>query len=137
MNRLVYLFIVLLFLNTKTFSQTDSLPPFKQYPTIPAFKLMGLDSIFFEIKDVVQKKKPTVIMVFSPTCSHCQHQTEEITSNITQLKDITFVRLEKFQKFGSCDFLSLLRLTSMRQLDGLAGPNRAIRVADYAMSSRR
>lgn len=92
MSRLILLCFILLSLGLTAAGQADTIPPpFKQYPTIPAFKLMRLDSTFFEIKDVVQKKRPTVIMIFSPTCSHCQHQTEELTSNIAQLQDVTFV----------------------------------------------
>ena len=73
------------------FSQPDSIPLYKQYPFVPAFKLMKSDSSYFQIKDVIKKKKPTVVIIFSPTCNHCQHQAEEITSHIKDLKDVTFI----------------------------------------------
>ncbi len=34
------------------------------------------------------KKHPTIVIYFSPTCGHCQHQAEEITSHIKQLEDV-------------------------------------------------
>ena len=52
---------------------------------------MRADSSFFMMKDMVKKKKPTVIIIFSPTCGHCQHQAEEITSHIKELRDVTFI----------------------------------------------
>jgi len=72
-------------------AQSDSIPIYKQFPTIPAFKLMRADSSFFMLKDVVKKKKPTIIIIFSPTCSHCQHQAEEITSHMKDLANVTFI----------------------------------------------
>lgn len=73
--------------------QKDSavVPNYKKYPTVPAMKLMQADSTFFIVKDLVKKNKATVIIIFSPTCGHCQHQAEEITSHIADLKNITFV----------------------------------------------
>jgi len=79
------------FVAVLSFSQSDSIPIYKQYPTVPAFKLMKADSSFFVMKDLVKKKKATVIIIFSPTCGHCQHQAEEITSHIKALKDVTFI----------------------------------------------
>ena len=52
---------------------------------------MKADSSFFVMKEVTKKKKPTVVIIFSPTCSHCQHQAEEITSHMKELKDVTFI----------------------------------------------
>lgn len=67
------------------------LPPYKLSPTVPALKLMRADSTFFTVKDMVKKKMGTVVILFSPTCSHCQHQAEEITSHISDFKDVNFI----------------------------------------------
>ncbi|MES2776454.1 MAG: redoxin domain-containing protein [Bacteroidota bacterium] len=83
---------LLLFLAFQTaFSQSDSIPIYKQHPTVPDFKLMKADSSFFMMKDMVKKKHPTVVIIFSPTCGHCQHQAEEITSHMKDLQDINFI----------------------------------------------
>ncbi len=75
------------------FSQSDSipLPLHKQFPTVPAFKLMKTDSSFFVMNEFGKKKKATVVIVFSPTCGHCRHQAEEITGNMRTLKNINFI----------------------------------------------
>ncbi len=70
---------------------TSSLPPYKVSNTVPAIKLMHADSTFFIVKDMVKKKMATVVIIFSPTCSHCQHQAEEITSHIGDFKDVNFI----------------------------------------------
>jgi thioredoxin-related protein len=92
MKKIIF-FALLLISFTTTFAQkTDaSLPPYKQSPTVPPLKLMRADSTFFTVKDLVKKKMGTVVILFSPTCSHCQHQAEEITSHIGDFKDVNFI----------------------------------------------
>jgi len=88
--RNVLALISLCFISAVAFAQQDSLPVYKSHPTIPAFKLMAADSSSVYIKDVIIKNQPTVVIVFSPTCSHCQHQAEEITSHMADLQDVNF-----------------------------------------------
>jgi thiol-disulfide isomerase/thioredoxin len=38
------------------------------------------NSIF--TKADLPKKKPVMLMIFSPTCEHCRHETEELIKNI-------------------------------------------------------
>jgi len=43
-------------------------------------------------------------MLFSPACSHCQHETEEMVKNIEKFKDIqvvmaTFMPFDSMKKF--------------------------------------
>ena len=87
-------FFALLFVSvTNIFAQAPdaSLPPYKVSQTVPAIKLMHADSSFFTVKDMVKKNMGTVVIIFSPTCSHCQHQAEEITSHISEFKNVNFV----------------------------------------------
>lgn len=37
------------------------------------------------------KKKNTLIMLFNPTCEHCQYQTNEFEKNLGMLKDVNFL----------------------------------------------
>jgi thioredoxin-related protein len=69
----------------------DSLPPYKQFPFIPSFQLIKADSSKFYMKDAIPKKMAAVVIIFSPTCSHCQHQAQEITSHMQQLANVHFV----------------------------------------------
>jgi peroxiredoxin len=70
---------------------TDSLPLYQKFPFVPSFKLLKTDGTTFTTTDVLPKKKAAVIIVFSPTCGHCQHQAEEITSHMKQLGDASFL----------------------------------------------
>lgn len=78
--------------NVSAQSATDSIPLYKKFPFVPSFKLMKVDSTTFYMKDVATaKKQPTVVIVFSPQCSHCQHQAEEITSHMKDFENTTFL----------------------------------------------
>lgn len=74
------------------FSQTaDSLPVYKKFPFIPSFQLLKADSSLFYMKDAIPKNQAAVVVIFSPSCSHCQHQAQEITSHIRQLANVHFL----------------------------------------------
>lgn len=67
------------------------LPPHKQFPFIPSFQLMKADSSKFYMKDAIPKKTAAVVIIFSPGCSHCRHQAQEITSHIQLLANVHFL----------------------------------------------
>ncbi|HUZ59812.1 MAG TPA: hypothetical protein VMU83_13640 [Hanamia sp.] len=85
------LFILSCFLVSYSgFSQTntskDNQPPYISNPDIPTFLLhKAPDSTAFTNKDL-HKKKPTLIMIFSPECGHCQHETTVLLQNIDHFK---------------------------------------------------
>jgi thioredoxin-related protein len=73
-------------------AQTDSIaPPYQRFPTVPAFRILLGDSATFYTKEALPKKKPLLLMLFSPECSHCQHTAEEIVQNRDALKNIQIV----------------------------------------------
>ena len=86
-------------------AQTDSLqPPYKRFPTPPPFKLLMTDSSTFFTKADLKKKIPLLIMVFSPDCDHCRHETEELIKNIDRFKKIqilltTWLPFDQMKKF--------------------------------------
>ncbi len=74
-------------------SQTpaDSLPAYERISTIPPFKLMTApDSIVFE-KAGLNKRRPLIIVVFSPDCDHCKHFTKELLQQYQLLKKAQIV----------------------------------------------
>jgi thioredoxin-related protein len=74
------------------FAQVDSLtPPFKRFPSIPPVQLLLGDSTTLYTKKDIPDNKPVLVMIFSPDCSHCQHETEEILAHKEQLKDIQII----------------------------------------------
>lgn len=66
-------------------------PPYKRFPEYPPVKLLLADSVHYFTKDDLPKKKPIWLMMFSPNCSHCQHETEEMVKNMDDLDDIQIV----------------------------------------------
>jgi thiol-disulfide isomerase/thioredoxin len=87
---LLTLFILVAF---SAFSQADSIsaPPFQRYPTVPPVKLLLTDSLTYFTKEDVSKKMEVLVMLFSPDCEHCQHETEQIIKHIDEFKDVQII----------------------------------------------
>jgi thiol-disulfide isomerase/thioredoxin len=83
-------FAVFLLFGYSIRAQTNTEAPFKRFPTLPPFNLLGADSTRLT-KDSLQKNKQTLIMYFSPTCEHCQHQMEDMIKYAEDLKDIQII----------------------------------------------
>ena len=84
--------ILAVFLFQSAFAQTDTMPPpYKRFPEWPPVKILLPDSSSYYTKEDLPKKKPVWLMMFNPTCSHCQHETEELVKNIDKFKDIEIV----------------------------------------------
>ena len=88
--------------------QTDSIPqpPYKRFPAVPAFRLLLSDSATWVTKYDLPARKPVLLVVFSPDCEHCKHETEEILKRIDDFKKITIVmatpmQLDKMKAFGN------------------------------------
>ncbi|MEO5564206.1 MAG: redoxin domain-containing protein [Chitinophagaceae bacterium] len=64
--------------------------PFRRFPTVIPFKILLTDSTTWFSKDDLAKK-PTFIMLFSPDCDHCKHETEDLIKNIDKFKKIQIV----------------------------------------------
>ncbi|MBL0181854.1 MAG: redoxin domain-containing protein [Chitinophagaceae bacterium] len=85
MKRLIPL-IVLLFAVACSRAQTDSTFLYLRFPTVPPFTITKVaDSTRFTKADL-SRKKATIIIIFSPDCEHCQHETRELTANIKLFK---------------------------------------------------
>jgi thiol-disulfide isomerase/thioredoxin len=69
----------------------DSIPPYKRFPTVPPFKLLEVDSVSIFSKADLKKNKPVLIILFSPDCDHCRHETEEIIKHIDELEKVQIV----------------------------------------------
>ncbi|MFN4315251.1 MAG: TlpA family protein disulfide reductase [Chitinophagaceae bacterium] len=107
MNKLLSL-LLLLILSLNLFSQQTGAPepPYRQFPTVPPFKFMLTDSVTYYSKEDLPSKKAVLLMLFSPDCDHCRHQTDSILANMEVLKKIQIVmasvlpldRIKKFQE---------------------------------------
>lgn len=92
------LFVCALVFSLKAFAQQVAPAPitFRNYTAFPAYPLLALDSSKINSVSVARKKAPVVIMYFSPTCGHCQHQAEEITSHMKTFKDVQFLMVSSY-----------------------------------------
>ena len=77
-------------LDTVKSSVSEDLPVYKKFPTIPAFSLIRPDSAVYTT-DSIPKNKATVIIYFSPDCSHCQYEAKQIVKGQAELHNATFV----------------------------------------------
>lgn len=87
---------LLLIINADSYSQhnhqVDTVPaPAKRSKNFPPVKLLMPDSATYFTKEKLAKNKPVFLMVFHPSCEHCQQEAEEITKNIDRFKGIQIV----------------------------------------------
>jgi thioredoxin-related protein len=72
-------------------NNVDTTAPYQRFPTVPPFKLLQPDSITVFSKADLKKNRAVLVILFSPTCEHCQHETEEIIKKIDAFKKIQIV----------------------------------------------
>lgn len=65
--------------------------------------LLSLDSSRFQITEG-QLKQSVLLIVFNPTCEHCQAEAREIKANIEKLKDVTILMIASVQLKDIQDF---------------------------------
>ena len=88
----VFLLLFACLVGAAAIAQTDSTQPtYKRFPSVPPFKLLLQDSSSYFTKSMLAKKEPVLIMLFSPDCEHCQHESEEIIKNIDAFKKTQIV----------------------------------------------
>jgi peroxiredoxin len=97
MKKWTALFALLFFLKGLAQDSTKAvLLTYKTYSSFPAYPLLALDSSKFNSVSISNKKEPVVIIYFSPTCSHCQHQVEEITSHMNEFQHVQFLMVSSY-----------------------------------------
>ena len=91
--------ILACFLSGFAYAQKDSMDaPFRKFPGIPPIDLLKTDSSSHITKANINAKHKTLLMFFSPECSHCQHQTEDMLAAIDSLKEIQII-MATYQPF--------------------------------------
>jgi len=87
------------------YAQRDTVAPptYTLYP-LPQFSILLPDSTTWFTKKDLPKNKQTFVMVFSPDCEHCQHETELIRQHLsdfkrTQILMVTPMSFDKMQEF--------------------------------------
>lgn len=73
------------------FTQTDTTLLYLRFPIVPPFSIIKVPDSTRFTKDDLKNKRATIIMVFSPDCDHCQHETRELIKNIELFKKVQIV----------------------------------------------
>ena len=118
--------ILALFLCFGANAQDTSKPVVINYRThesFPAYPLFALDSSRFNSLRVAGKKEPVVIIYFSPTCSHCQRQAEEITGHIKAFKDVQFLMVSSYPMQEIKEYVNTYALSRFPNITVASDPN--------------
>ena len=87
MRKLLFLSASLL-ISFITFSQSNGLAPdtsaYIRKGVIPSFTVYKAPDSTVFTNNNVQKRKPLLLMLFSPDCGHCQLETEEVLSKMKE-----------------------------------------------------
>lgn len=96
------------------FCQVDNTPPpYKRFPGLPPVKILLGDSTSWFTKEQVPAKKDVLYMIFSPECSHCQHETEELVAHKQDFKNIQIVMVTMQPLWEMKDFIIKYKLNEM------------------------
>src|SRR4051812_18888702 len=92
-----FLLILMLSLGFSANAQVDTAsPPYKRFPGLPPIQILLSDSSTIFTKADLKENKALLLMVFSPDCSHCQHETEEMIAHKDEMKDIQIVMITMY-----------------------------------------
>lgn len=90
-STLVMVLGLLVSFNGMAQQDASAIPSYKKFPNVPPFKLLLTDSVTTLTKENLSKKKPTMIMLFSPDCDHCKHETEELIKRINDFNNVQII----------------------------------------------
>lgn len=112
-----YLLVATLFL-TAAFAQaqteaTEPQPPYKRFPTLPPLDLLLGDSTTTYTKADIPKKKSTLVMVFNPDCSHCQHEAEQMVLHKDELRKTSIIMVTMQPIWQMNQFIKAYHLDSL------------------------
>ncbi|RYZ23044.1 MAG: hypothetical protein EOO16_06585 [Chitinophagaceae bacterium] len=113
----ILLFFLLLGGGSRAQGVPDSLP-YQRFPELPPIQLLLGDSVTLFKKDQLPKGKPVLVIVFSPSCSHCQHTAEELVKRKDSLPDMylvmaTFAGITEMNEFRTKYRTDELRQTTV------------------------
>ena len=87
--------------------------PYKRFPSLPPIQILLSDSVTMFTKADLKENKPLLLMIFSPDCSHCQHETEEMIAHKDEMKDIQIVMITLYSFEKMKDFITRYKLDQL------------------------
>lgn len=113
--KLVYALVLCCFATIASAQNNPILPAYKRFPTLPPLQLLLSDSSKYTKEDL-PKKKPVLIMLFSPECEHCQHEAEQLVQQKDLLKDIQILMVTTYPLDKMKTFAETYGLTQMENV---------------------
>lgn len=125
-----YLFFVILgclpaFLMAQTPANTNTKPPYLQYPIIPSFPLSLVDGNTITKNDL-KKNEKTMVFVFSVDCDHCKHLTEEVLKNIDKFKKTQILMVTPFKVDQMKEYYTQYKIQNYPNIIMASEPTRQI-----------
>lgn len=96
--------------------QAPDKAPYLRFPTLPPMQLLLADSTTRFTRNDLPRKKPVLLMIFSPDCSHCQHTAEEMVANKERLKDLHIVMATLHPLWQMNEFVNKYQLRQIPNL---------------------
>lgn len=85
MKKLLFAFLLICsFQHSK--AQEDTVALYKRFPVVPVFSIMTVPDSSRFTNENLQKKRPVIIMLFSPDCGHCQLAVKDLKEHIALFK---------------------------------------------------
>lgn len=104
-NTLLFFAFLSFFVSGIAQSDSTKIPPYKRYPVLPPIQILLSDSSTMYTKAQIPNGKPVLFMIFSPDCSHCQHETEELVAHMNELKDVEIIMMTYHPLSAMKDFI--------------------------------
>lgn len=105
--------------------QKDTVPSYQRTPYIPPFKILLADSSWYS-KTSLPATKPILIFYFSPTCGHCQLETEDLISRLKDLKDLQVVMITSLPYADMANFADHYKLSRFGSIKVGSDPQRLV-----------
>jgi thiol-disulfide isomerase/thioredoxin len=91
----IFVALLLNFVLATSFAQSSdsaaTLPVYLRFPSVPEFTIFKAPDSTAFTRNNLDKKKNTMFFIFSPECSHCQHETEAMLEKIKEFKNTEIV----------------------------------------------
>ena len=71
--------------------EKPTVPAYERLKEVPPFNILLVNDSTMFAKASLEKKKPTLIFVFSPSCEHCKKSTAEMVSKFDKFKGVNIV----------------------------------------------
>lgn len=95
--------LLLISCSIAVFGQQDTLPPYRRVAGPPPLLLVQQDSSQLTAENI-KKNHPLLLLYFSPSCEHCQHQINDMMKRIKDFKKYqiimaTYQPMEEIREF--------------------------------------